>query len=82
MKAQDKQKPVTLTVKVHPEVLRLARALGEFYDDSDVDHIVSESIRDAAANKKFAEWLEAHPNAGKPKEETVSAAKPGRKEAA
>jgi hypothetical protein len=82
MKAQDKQKPVTLTVRVHPEVMRLARALGEFYDDSDVDHIVSEAVRDAAGNKKFAEWLAAHPNVGNSKEETPASAKPGRKEAA
>jgi len=26
---------------------------------------VSEAIRDAAANRKFAEWLETHPDAGK-----------------
>jgi len=65
MKAQDKQKPVALTAKVHPDVARLARALGEFYDNSDVDHIVSEAIRDAAANRNYAEWLETHPAAGK-----------------
>jgi hypothetical protein len=50
-------------------VLRTAKALGEFYDDSDVDHIVSEAIKDAATPKKFQEWLELHPNAGREKEE-------------
>jgi hypothetical protein len=80
MKAQDKQKPVPLAVKVHPEVLRLARALGEFYDDSDLDHIVSEAIRDAATSKKFAEWLDVHPGAGKTKEEVAAShSKAGRK---
>jgi aminopeptidase N len=69
MKAQDKAKPVSITVKLHPEVLRLAQALGEFYNDSDVDHILSEAIKDAARDKKFSEWLEKHPDAGRPKEE-------------
>jgi hypothetical protein len=69
MKSQDKAKPVSITVRLHPEVLRTAKALGEFYDDSDVDHIVSEAIKDAATPKKFQEWLELHPNAGREKEE-------------
>jgi hypothetical protein len=69
MKSQDKAKPVSITVRFHPEVLRTAKALGEFYDDSDVDHIVSEAIKDAATPKKFQEWLELHPNAGREKEE-------------
>jgi hypothetical protein len=79
MKAQDKQKPTQLTVKLHPEVLRLARALGQFYDDSDLDHIVSEAIKDAAGNKKFAEWLDEHPDAGKPKEEQTQLQAKGRR---
>jgi hypothetical protein len=80
VKAQDKQRPVPLAVKVHPEVLRIARALGQFYDGSDLDHIVSEAIKDASTNKKFTEWLEQHPDAGKTKEEpTQPVAKPGRK---
>ena len=82
MKAQDKQKPVALTAKVHPDVARLARALGEFYDNSDVDHIVSEAIRDAAANRKFAEWLETHPDAGKSKEKAKPQFPANRTEAA
>lgn len=69
MKAQDKAKPVSITVRLHPEVLRLAAALGEFYNDSDVDHIVSEAIKDAAREKKFSEWFDKHPTAGRPKEE-------------
>jgi hypothetical protein len=73
MKSQDKAKPISISVKLHPEVLRLARALGEFYDDSDVDHIVSEAIKDAAVTKKFQEWLEQHPNAGRTKEELAEA---------
>ena len=73
MKAQDKAKPVSITVKLHPEVLRAARALGEFYEDSDVDHIVSEAIKDAAREKKFTEWLGQHPHAGRTKEEIAEA---------
>jgi hypothetical protein len=75
MKSQDKARPVSISVKLHPEVLRLAKALGEFYDGSDVDHIVSEAVKDAAAGKKFQEWLEQHPNAGRTKEE-IAEAKP------
>jgi hypothetical protein len=77
MKSQDKAKPVSINVKLHPEVLRTAKALGEFYDNSDVDHIVSEAIKDAARDKKFAEWLELHPNAGRSKEE-IAEVKPRR----
>jgi hypothetical protein len=77
MKSQDKAKPVSITVRLHPEVLRTAKALGEFYDGSDVDHIVSEAIKDAATPKKFQEWLELHPNAGREKEE-IAEVKPRR----
>jgi len=75
MKSQDKARPVSISVKLHPEVLRLAKALGEFFDNSDVDHIVSEAVKDAATGKKFQEWLEQHPNAGRTKEE-IAEAKP------
>ena len=78
MKSQDKARPVSISVKLHPEVLRLAKALGEFYDNSDVDHIVSEAIKDAASGKKIQEWLEAHPNAGSTKEEIAEANPPRR----
>ena len=77
MKSQDKAKPVSITVRLHPEILRTAKALGEFYDDSDVDHIVSEAIKDAATPKKFQEWLALHPNAGREKEE-IAEVKPRR----
>ena len=69
MTPQDKAKPVSLSVKLHPEVLRTARALGEFLDESDVDHVISEAIKDASKDKKFTEWLAQHPNAGRSKEE-------------
>lgn len=60
MKAQDKAKPVKVTVYWHPSVLKTAELLGKFYEDSDVSHVSSEAVLDAAKDKKFQEWLESH----------------------
>jgi hypothetical protein len=79
MKAQDKQRPVALTVKLHPEILRTARALGEFYEGSDVEHIVGEAVKDAAKDKKFAEWWLQHPEAGSDKPEEKAPGKTRKK---
>lgn len=58
MKAEDKSKPVKVTVSVHPAVERALRGLMKFHEDSSADHIVSEAIKDAAKDKRFQEWFE------------------------
>lgn len=56
MTPQDKSKPVSLAVKVHPQVFDLARQIGKYLNDSSLDHVVSEAIRDAAKDRGFLDW--------------------------
>jgi hypothetical protein len=56
LQPQDRAKPVSLTVKVHPKVRDLAIALGAWLNDSDLDHVVSEAILEVGKNKDFLRW--------------------------
>lgn len=64
---EDKQPDETITVRLRPEVARELRAYGEFAKGSSASHVVAGAlIRLFRADKEFADFLRAHPNAGAP----------------
>ena len=66
MRAEDKQKPVPLTVKVHPKVLAAAQEIGAWLNGSSLDHVVSEAILDAAKDKDLQRWRESRKGQSEP----------------
>jgi hypothetical protein len=75
MRAEDKAKPVPMTLKVHPRVLAAAQELGVWLDGSSLDHVVSEAILDATKDKDFQKWKEAQQAQPTPEKQAPKAGK-------
>ncbi len=65
IEVEDKQPDETITVRLRPEVLKDLRAYGEFAKGSSANHVVAAAlIRLFRADKEFADFQKANPQAG------------------